>query len=79
MKSAIIFIWLFMTASHATASQPLTLCRQGALIPAYTSKSFPIILPIERNSVEKLLLDAFKKKEIPTFPVWKNHFLESAT
>ncbi|WP_257293041.1 hypothetical protein [Endozoicomonas sp. ONNA1] len=79
MKSAIIFIWLFMTASHAIASQPLTLCRQGALIPAYTSKSFPIILPIERNSVEKLLLDAFKKKEIPTFPVWKNHFLESAT
>ncbi|WP_448216216.1 hypothetical protein [Endozoicomonas sp. 2B-B] len=79
MKSVIIFTWSFMVASYLIASEPFTLDSKGFLAPVYSGKLFPQILPIERNSANKILFDAFKKKEISVFKGWKDPFLESTT
>ncbi len=80
MKLLMFFCCLFLNASHVLAFGSLSHDNHHkVLTPALNGKSFSQMLPIEKNSADKMLVDAFKEKEIAIFKGWKDPFLESRT
>ncbi|WP_448218279.1 hypothetical protein [Endozoicomonas sp. 2B-B] len=79
MKTLVFLFSLSLVALHVQAFGSTSLDYQAALIPGVAGKLFSQILPLERNSAEKSLMNAFKKKVIADLKGWKDPFLESKT
>ncbi len=79
IKPLIFFLSLLLSASHSLATGSVALGHQSVLTPAFTGKSFPQALPIVKNSADRMLIDAFKEKEIAELKGWKDPFLDSKT
>ncbi len=79
IKSLIFFLSLLLSASHSLATGSVALGHQSVLTPTFARKSFTQALPIVKNNADRMLIDAFKEKEIAELKGWKDPFLDSKT
>ncbi len=79
MKLFIFFFCSFLNVSHVLAFGSLSFDYQNVLTPALNGKLFFSKPPIEKNSTDKMLVDAFKEKKIADRIDWKDPYLTSKT